>query len=70
VVNLPAQSTQANYLTPLKAIRRKCLDCCTGSAKEVGLCPARDCPLHGFRAGKNPRRAGIGGNPGLEAKRA
>ncbi len=49
-------------LTPLKAIRAKCLDCAGGSCKEVRLCPNADCPLHFFRAGKNPNRAGIG-NP-------
>ena len=41
-------------LTPLKAIRLHCLDCCCGQSKEVRLCPATDCSLHGFRLGKNP----------------
>lgn len=41
-------------LTPMKAIRAKCLDCCCGSSKEVELCPAPDCPLHSYRFGKNP----------------
>lgn len=40
-------------LTPLKAIRAKCLDCCCGSTHEVKLCPADDCPLHEYRFGKN-----------------
>jgi len=40
-------------LTPLKAIRLKCLDCCAGSRKEVRLCPVRDCPLWPFRMGRN-----------------
>ena len=48
--------------TPLKAIRSKCLDCCCGSAKEVRLCPAPDCPLYLFRYGHNPNRKGAG-NP-------
>ena len=48
-------------LSPLKAIRKNCLDCCNGSAKEVRLCPIEDCPLHQFRFGKNPNRAGVGG---------
>ncbi len=47
-------------LTPLKAIRAKCLDCAGGSCTEVRLCPNEDCPLHFFRAGKNSNRAGIG----------
>ena len=41
-------------LSPMKAIRAKCLDCCCGSAYEVQLCPAEDCPLHRFRLGHNP----------------
>ena len=48
-------------LTPLKAIRAYCLDCCLESAKEVKLCPAEGCPLHPFRMGHNPNRKGIGG---------
>lgn len=50
------------HLTPLKAIRAKCLDCCNGSSKEVKLCTVAGCPLYPLRLGKNPRRAGIGGN--------
>ncbi len=46
--------------TPLRAIRAKCLDCCCGFANEVKLCTAEKCPLHPFRFGKNPNRAGIG----------
>ena len=38
-----------------KAIRLKCLDCCCGSAYEVRLCPARQCPLWRFRLGTEGR---------------
>ncbi len=38
-----------------KAIRLKCLDCCYGSAYEVRLCPARQCPLWRFRLGTECR---------------
>lgn len=41
-------------MTPLKAIRAKCMNCCSGQAKEVRLCPCSDCPLYLFRMGKNP----------------
>lgn len=41
-------------LTPIKAIRAKCLDCCCGQATEVKLCPANDCSLYPYRMGKNP----------------
>jgi hypothetical protein len=47
-------------LTPVKAIRAKCLDCCCGQAKEVRLCPVEDCPLYLYRMGKNPARRGVG----------
>jgi hypothetical protein len=40
--------------TPMKAMRRKCLDCCCGSPKEVELCPVKDCPLYAYRFGKRP----------------
>lgn len=49
-------------LTPLKAIRAKCLDCSCGNPNEVRLCPIRDCPLYPYRDGHNPKRKGIGGN--------
>lgn len=41
-------------MTPMKAIRAKCLDCCCGSAMEVELCPCKDCSLYTYRFGKNP----------------
>lgn len=46
-------------LSPLKAIRAKCLDCMVYQPKEVRLCDAVDCSLHSFRFGKNPNRKGI-----------
>lgn len=47
-------------LSPLKAIRAKCLDCCAKNSAEVKRCEIEDCPLWQFRFGKNPNRAGIG----------
>lgn len=41
-------------ISPLKAIRLKCLDCSCGSSNEVKLCPASKCPLYPFREGRNP----------------
>lgn len=41
-------------MTPLKAIRAKCLDCCCGQYKEVELCPCKDCSLYPYRFGRNP----------------
>ena len=56
-------------MTPMKAIRAKCLDCSNGSANEVRLCPVQRCSLWAFRSGHNPNRAGIGGRhiPGEKA---
>lgn len=54
--------TEQKILTPIKAIRAKCLDCCVGQAQEVRLCPVHDCPLYPYRMGHNPNRKGMGGN--------
>lgn len=43
-------------MTPMKAIRAKCLDCCGGQYSEVKMCPCTNCPLYDFRLGKNPNR--------------
>jgi len=48
-------------MTPLKAIRAKCLECSNGQPKEVRFCPVEDCQLFYYRFGKNPKREGIGG---------
>lgn len=57
-------------LTPMKAIRAKCLDCTCGSAQEVTLCPIHDCPLYPYRSGHNPARKGKGGNVAHFAKKS
>jgi len=41
-------------LTPLKAIRLKCLDCCAQQYKEVKLCPDLYCDFYLYRFGKKP----------------
>lgn len=43
-------------LTPIKAIRAKCLDCCCGQYKEIRLCPITSCSLHPYRLGKRPKK--------------
>ena len=47
-------------MTPVKAIREKCIDCMCGQKHEVKLCPITDCSLYPFRLGKNPNRKGLG----------
>lgn len=42
-------------MTPMKAIRAKCLDCCCGSFQEVRLCTSQKCPLYPYRFGKRPK---------------
>ena len=43
-------------MTPVKAIRAKCLDCCCDQSAEVRLCQAEECPLWPYRMGHNPAR--------------
>ena len=45
-----------NILTPLRAIRAKCIDCSAGSMQEVRECVMLDCPLYPYRLGKSPNR--------------
>src|SRR5690554_4799895 len=43
-------------MSPLKALRLRCIDCSGGSAAEVRLCTVMRCPAWPFRMGKNPWR--------------
>jgi len=45
------------YETPIKAIRKKCLDCTCGHVKEVRLCQAVECALWPYRFGRRPNKA-------------
>ena len=47
------------HVTPVRAIREKCLDCSAGSPAEVRMCTVgpeakNPCPLFPYRLGKNP----------------
>lgn len=42
-------------MTPMKAIRAKCLECSNESFNEVRFCPASDCPLYAYRFGHRPK---------------
>lgn len=57
-------------LTPLQAIRQKCLDCVIYKPSEVRLCLADDCSLHPYRYATNPKRKGIGNKNNLKQKRS
>jgi hypothetical protein len=49
-----AEEPKAGRVTPLRAVRQECLDCCGGSANEVRLCVSKSCPLWPFRFGRRP----------------
>lgn len=42
-------------MTPMKAIRKKCLDCCAGQVAEVRRCTVENCPLFPYRMGHKPK---------------
>ncbi len=45
-----------NNITPLKAIRKRCLECNTFSTKEIRNCQHSDCDLYNYRMGKGRGR--------------
>jgi len=47
-MNIPKQS-------PLKQIRKQCVECCGNSVKTVRFCHSIDCPLWFLRFGKFPK---------------
>lgn len=51
--NVPS-SGEKRRLTPIQAIRKKCLDCSCGSRSEVRECELNACPLWDYRLGKRP----------------
>ena len=51
------EKSENKPVSPLKAIRLFCLDCCGGSSNDVKICSAAKCALYPFRFGKNPFRA-------------
>ena len=55
-------------ISPLKAIRLKCLDCTGGEVLQIKTCPAIDCPLWKFRLGIHPFTEKNSKNPFLEPK--
>lgn len=45
-------------MTPLKAIKKHCLECSGYEKKEVRGCKIIDCVLYPYRLGSNPNRKG------------
>lgn len=57
---------ETKRVTPMQAIRKKCLDCSCWSWSEVKQCELSDCALYPFRLGRNPN---IGKREMTEAQR-
>jgi hypothetical protein len=53
---MTAAEFHKNGGTPLKAIKRRCLDCSGYSKAEVRNCHHVTCALYPFRQGQNPNR--------------
>lgn len=50
--------------TPIKSIRAYCVQhCMYGQVSEVRRCTCSECQLFPYRLGRDPARAGKGGNP-------
>ena len=45
-------------ITPLKAIKKHCLECSGYEKKQVRECAIKDCVLFPYRLGSNPNRKG------------
>jgi len=46
---------EVKILTPIKAIRAKCMDCSNQQYSEVTRCPIINCSLYPYRFGKRPK---------------
>ena len=47
------------FETPIKAIRKKCLDCTCGQYEEIRKCTVVDCALYPYRMGRRPDKATV-----------
>ena len=45
--------------TPIKSIRKYCLNICSYTPKEVRKCTLIDCPLYAYRMGTRPSKETI-----------
>jgi hypothetical protein len=53
----PGPNSTRNTNSPLRSIRKHCLDCAGGSARYVLWCPQDGCPLWPYRLGLRPANA-------------
>ena len=54
-IRLGKEDDPVRRLTPIRAIRAKCIDCSGGSRSEVKHCTVETYPLWPYRHGKRPR---------------
>ena len=52
------EEERAALCSPLKAIRKKCIECCGFSPDEAAKCTCYTCALWDFRFGSNPYKQG------------
>ncbi|MGX1256617.1 hypothetical protein AB7M37_001113 [Sinorhizobium fredii] len=62
-----AKAAGHKKMSPMEAIRVKCLDCCSGQPSEVRACEAVKCALWPFRASVHPYTSARMKNPSQEA---
>ncbi len=53
-------------LTPIKAIRAKCMDCTCNQPTEIRECRITSCALWPYRMGKRPSKRQLEGEPSQE----
>lgn len=53
-------------LTPIKAIRAKCMDCTCNQPKEIRECSITSCALWPYRMGKRPSKQQLEEEPSQE----
>lgn len=53
-IKTPDGGTETVSLTPIRAIRKHCLECVGWSYETVKACTAPTCPLFPYRLGKRP----------------
>jgi hypothetical protein len=47
---------KSKFLTPVKAIRAKCMDCSNNQYSEIKECPIKSCSLWSYRLGHRPKK--------------
>jgi hypothetical protein len=60
---LTKDGIKSKTLTPMTAIRSKCMQCSNWQYGDITQCPITDCALWPYRFGKNPDRRGVGNTP-------